>query len=148
MIETPIEWFSLQSSLSEYMSILSHSPVSLQISTHTPDWIVALWDLSILPRIFSVKNESPMKDNLVFYITIITHLTTQWPAHVSPQSLLFLCIPGQCHSDHIQGTSWKNTRNQSEHQNNYSILWRGLHKSVSVFLCRVKFKPKSNWMLY
>lgn len=148
MIETPIEWFSLQSSLSEYMSILSHSPVSLQISTHTPDWIVALWDLSILPRIFSVKNESPMKDNLVFYITIITHLTTQWPAHVSPQSLLFLCIPWQCHSDHIQGTSWKNTRNQSEHQNNYSILWRGLHKSVSVFLCRVKFKPKSNWMLY
>lgn len=83
-----------------------------------------------------------MKDNLVFYITIITHLTTQWPAHVSPQSLLFLCIPWQCHSDHIQGTSWKNTRNQSEHQNNYSILWRGLHKSVSVFLCRVKFKPR------
>ena len=66
MIETPIEWFSLQSSLSEYMSILSRSSVSLQISTHTPDWIVALWDLSILPRIFFVKNESPIKDNLVF----------------------------------------------------------------------------------
>lgn len=141
-IETPLEWFRLQSPLSEYMSILSRSSVSLQISTHTPEWIGALWDFNILPRIVFVKMNPWFKDNLVFYITIITHLTTQWPAHVSPQSLLFLCIPWQCHSDHIQGTSWKNTRNQSEHQNNYSILWRGLHKSVSVFLCRVKFKPR------
>lgn len=55
MIETPLEWFSLQSSLSEYMSILSRSSVSLQISTHTSDWIGVLWDLSILPRIVFVK---------------------------------------------------------------------------------------------
>ena len=52
MIETPLEWFSLQSSLSEYMSILSRSSVSLQISTHTSEWI---GDLSILPRIVFVK---------------------------------------------------------------------------------------------
>lgn len=52
MIETPLEWFSLQSSLSVYMSILSRSSVSLQISTHTSEWI---GDLSILPRIVFVK---------------------------------------------------------------------------------------------
>lgn len=60
MIETPLEWFSLQSSLSVYMSILSRSSVGLQISTHTSEWI---GDLSILPRIVFVKNESLMKDN-------------------------------------------------------------------------------------